>query len=95
MPNANYRSGARLEYLLKVQLERQGFYVTRSAGSQGAADLIAANGETVLFVQVAANGAADKKAIAKLKRIKCPPNCKRLLYERNGTDVEWNITEVK
>jgi Holliday junction resolvase len=41
MPNKNYLSGRRKEYKIKRQLELEGWYVLRSAGSHGFADLVA------------------------------------------------------
>lgn len=37
----NYTRGRQLEYRVKRDLERVGYFVVRSAGSKGAADLIA------------------------------------------------------
>jgi Holliday junction resolvase-like predicted endonuclease len=54
MPNKNYRKGRAAEYLLKHQLEREGFLVIRASGSHGEFDLIAAHRETgfIRFIQV-------------------------------------------
>lgn len=41
MPNANYQKGARLEYATKKKWEERGYFVVRSAGSHGKADLVA------------------------------------------------------
>jgi len=40
-PVTNYRTGVRLEYRAMELLRRRGWYVVRSAGSHGRADLIA------------------------------------------------------
>src|SRR2546426_9942371 len=40
MTNANYNRGRNLEYLIKDKLEKEGYFVTRSAGSHGV-DLVA------------------------------------------------------
>ena len=37
----NYRNGARIEYKAKAELEKDGYYVIRSAGSHGVFDLVA------------------------------------------------------
>lgn len=39
--NSNYRRGRSFEYLLKKDLESQGWTVTRASGSRGCYDLIA------------------------------------------------------
>ncbi len=41
MPNKNYRAGYLLELSTKKKWEEKGFYVIRSAGSHGIADLVA------------------------------------------------------
>jgi len=48
----NYEKGRRLEYVLKEQLERQGCFVVRSAGSRGPADLVAIKGGKATLIQV-------------------------------------------
>ena len=41
MPNNNYKAGYRLELSTKKKWEKNGYYVIRSAGSHGIADLVA------------------------------------------------------
>lgn len=41
MPNANYRSGYNFELRVKKEWEGRGYFVVRSAGSHGKADLVA------------------------------------------------------
>lgn len=41
MPNANYIRGANFERKIKKEYEQNGYYVMRSSGSKGIADLIA------------------------------------------------------
>jgi len=49
MSGANYRRGADLERAAKHHLEDNGYYVIKSAGSKGVADLVAIKpGETLL-----------------------------------------------
>lgn len=56
MPNKHYESGRRFEYRIKNHLERIGYYVIRSAGSKGIADLVAiipvGNHSKVFLIQV-------------------------------------------
>jgi len=47
----SYIKGRRLEYKVKKLLEDKGYYVIRSAGSHGSADLIAGNGYEVMLIQ--------------------------------------------
>ena len=47
----NYRRGSAFERRVKEMLELEGYYVVRSAGSHGVADLVAVKPGEVLFVQ--------------------------------------------
>ena len=53
---ANYRAGRDLEYASKKDLEANGYIVFRTAGSHGAADLIAFKHSEILLVQCKTNG---------------------------------------
>lgn len=68
----SYRKGARLEYWVKQKLEKNGYYVVRSAGSHGVADLIAFKRlflpyphPEVLFIQVS----AKPKPVAEIEEL--------------------------
>ena len=60
MSKTSYRKGVRLEYELKELLEADGFFVVRSAGSHGPADLVALKDGEILLVQVQNNGHLPK-----------------------------------
>ena len=69
MTAPNYRNGAQLERAARVVLESVGYYVIRSAGSKGAADLVALKPGEVLLVQCKLDGKmppAEREAFAKL-----------------------------
>lgn len=52
MPNPNYRAGVAFERKVKKEWESGGWYVTRAAGSHGAADLICLKpGELPVVIQ--------------------------------------------
>ena len=51
MTNANYNRGRNLEYLIKDKLEKEGYFVTRSAGSHGV-DLVAMHQSSPLCPKV-------------------------------------------
>lgn len=58
----SYRKGFRLEHKVKQLLEKEGFFVVRSAGSRGIADLVAIkppssifSRHTIYLVQVSVN----------------------------------------
>ena len=62
MSGANYRRGADLERAAKHHLEDNGYYVIKSAGSKGVADLVAIKGlqgiqaSETLYVQCKTDG---------------------------------------
>lgn len=51
----SYKNGRAFEYRVKHYLEEQGYWVIRSAGSKGEADLIAFKFGETLFIQVKGN----------------------------------------
>jgi Holliday junction resolvase len=68
----NYTRGRAIEYLARDELMAQGYFVLRSAGSKGAADLCALkDGQRPLLVQCSRRrkGQADREALAEVARI--------------------------
>jgi Holliday junction resolvase len=60
MPNRNRAAGDRFEYRVRDTLVSQGWVVSRSAGSQGAMDLVALKaGRAPLLVSCKTNGRID------------------------------------
>lgn len=53
----SYKNGRAFEYRVKHYLEENGYWVIRSAGSKGEADLIAFKFGETLFIQVKGNDA--------------------------------------
>lgn len=49
--NSPYKKGRNFEYRVKAKFQKAGYYCIRSAGSKGAADLIAYGNGKVLFIQ--------------------------------------------
>lgn len=91
----NYRVGARLERLAKVQLERAGYFVMRSAGSHGALDLIAVCEDGILLIQVKGRGACRPADLEKLRTVPKPLGARRQLWERRVEGKQdWVIREV-
>lgn len=68
MPNKKYIRGANFERKIKKQFEEKGYYVMRSAGSHGAADLIAIKKNQITL--------ADKKIIPEVILIQCGEDIK-------------------
>ena len=56
MSGANYRRGADLERAAKKYLEDNGYYVIKSAGSKGVADLVGIKPGETLYVQCKTDG---------------------------------------
>jgi len=56
MSSANYRRGADLERAAKHYLEDNGYYVIKSAGSKGIADLVGIKPGEILYVQCKLDG---------------------------------------
>lgn len=70
MPNRNYQNGRALEYRVKRQLEDDGWFVTRSSGSHGPADLVALKrGKPPLLVQCKANGRISQEEKDELVKV--------------------------
>ena len=55
-----YRKGRALEYAVKRHLEEQGYFVVRSAGSRGPADLVALKNGEILLIQCKKDGHLSK-----------------------------------
>jgi len=62
----SYKKGRRWEWKVKKQWEREGFLVYRSAGSKGAADLIAIKNGQVWLIQVQVNRKPSQQKIQRL-----------------------------
>jgi Holliday junction resolvase len=67
MPNSNYRAGRDLEYAAAKDLEANGYFVIRAAGSHGLADLIGFKPGEVLVVQCKTDGKMTARQQADLR----------------------------
>ena len=56
MPNKNYQNGRALEYRVKKWLEADNWFVVRSSGSHGIADLVSIKKGKVCLIQCKTNG---------------------------------------
>ncbi len=52
MPNKRYNKGRSFEYLARQELEADGFFVIRSAGSKGPIDLVAIDVNQTKLIQI-------------------------------------------
>lgn len=89
----NYDKGARLEYKARDALSERGYTVIRSAGSHGAADLVALKADDVVLVQVGKRGKSVAAAARLLAAVAAPGNVRREVWvwvPRKG----WRIAAV-
>lgn len=80
---SNGHRGRRAEWRSRAYLEAQGLTVVRAAGSRGAFDLVAIDGERVLLVQVKASRRGSGPAPAERERLQafaCPASCTKLVH---------------
>ena len=89
----NYAVGARLERLIKAQLERQGYTVMRSAGSKGKFDLCAWSGLEMRLIQAKARKITRAEREA-MRLIMVPPCASVEIWERDDFGG-WNVEVVK
>jgi Holliday junction resolvase len=98
MPNKAYQSGRRFEYRIKNYLVDKGYFVIRSAGSHGIADLVAINhsGKVFLLQCKAGGGHINKQEVIKLTRIAqeyiCIPILAKIDKEHKIRMINLNTT---
>jgi len=92
---SRYRKGYRFELKVKKLFERQGYVVYRSAGSKGAADLVALKAGEVLLIQVKVNGRLQQKEVQRLlaEARKCKATA--LLVVWNSKAKRMELRQVK
>jgi Holliday junction resolvase len=93
MTNKKYEQGRRFEYRVKNYLIKKGYFVVRSAGSKGAADLIAilpyCNHSKVFLIQCKyGKGQIDRQEIINLTRLADKYNAIPVLV---GIDKDHNL----
>jgi len=82
---SRYRTGARAEYKLKHELEKNGWHVIRAAGSHGKWDLVAVRRR---------NGRLDILLLIQVKRKQKPPTRPVISIYPNSTAVDCFIFVV-
>jgi len=93
----NYRRGYEIERKLKHRLEREGYYVIRSAGSHGAIDIFAMNSIEGLAIQVKrskVNKVLYPKEMAEMKMLSFPPFVLKQLWVWLDKKRCWKIYRV-
>lgn len=101
---SKYRKGWYYEDKIRKELEEQGLYTIRSAGSKGLFDVVAISSHFIILIQSKRNVAptvAERKAMAEFK---CPKNVIRQIWRFYGkgkleistlVNGEWVKKKVK
>ena len=95
---SKYRKGHRWELKVKKMWEAKGFVVYRSAGSKGAADLIALKNGKIVLIQVKVNRKPNSSEVLKLKKEakKCKATPLLVLWNSKKREVEvYNLNLTK
>jgi len=95
---SRYRKGHRWELKIKKMWEEKGYVVYRSAGSKGAADLIALKDGKIVLIQVKVNKKPSRSEVAKLKKEakKCKATALVVLWNSKKREVEvYNLNLTK
>lgn len=86
-----YKKGRRFEYKVKKELEEQGYYVIRSAGSRGVFDLIAIKWDEVLGIQCKL-GKVSEKEIKEMFEVGSKYGIIPVIVTKDGTKVIMHRT---
>jgi len=95
---SKYRKEHRLELKVKKMWEAKGFIVYRSAGSKGAADLIALKDGKIVLIQVKVNNKPTRSEVTKLlkKAKKCKATSVLFLWNSKKREIEvYNLNLTK
>jgi len=95
---SKYRKGHRWELKIKKIWEEKGYVVYRSAGSKGAADLIALKDGKIVLIQVKVNKKPSRSEVLKLKKEakKCKATPLLVLWNSKKREVEvYNLNLTK
>jgi len=95
---SRYKKGHRWELKVKKMWEAKGFVVYRSAGSKGAADLIALKDGKIVLIQVKVNNKPTRKEVLKLKKEakKCKATALLVLWNSKKREMEvYNLNLAK
>jgi len=85
-----YESGRRFEWAVKRVLEREGWFVVRSAGSHSPADLVALrNGHPPLVVQCRKDGRLGRDDFQTLQALAVRTGSRAVLAKRNGRGIAF------
>jgi len=87
---SRYRKGHRWELKVKKMWEEKGYVVYRSAGSKGAADLIALKDGKIVLIQVKVNSKPSHLEVTKLLKEakKCKATALVVVWDSKKREVE-------
>jgi Holliday junction resolvase len=97
MPNRNYQRGRDSEYKAQRELEALGYQTARTAGSHGAADVIAWNRCHVRYIQIKTfkkQKGNYKDDLEKIDALLLPPHSQAELWVRQIRKQGWLKQEV-
>jgi Holliday junction resolvase len=88
-----YARGANFERKVKKELETDGWFVVRSAGSKGVADLVAVNQKGVpMFVQCKLSGIITKQEVATLEEFAHKYHARAFIAEKGEKgQPKWTL----
>jgi len=95
---SKYRKGHRWELKVKKMWEEKDYVVYRSAGSKGAADLIALKDGKIVLIQVKVNRKPTRSEVAKLQKEakKCKATALIILWNSKKREIEvYNLNLAK
>ena len=88
-----YAKGCRLENRARTILEKQGYYVIRSAGSKGLIDLVAIRWNQVKLIQVKSRG-ISKAELETFMDLKVPGNVHKEIWLWDVNTRSFQIQKV-
>ena len=94
MTLSNVHQGTRTEKRSTAVLERDGYVVTRSAGSRGVWDLIGIRRSDVVLVQVKTRRWPKSVEMRRLREFECPKGVRRLIYRWRAGQAEPDVKVV-
>lgn len=94
MTMSNVHQGTRAEKRSTAVLERDGYKVTRSAGSRGVWDLIGVRRTDVVLVQVKTRRWPKSVEMRRLKEFACPKGVRRLIHRWRTGQIEPDVRVV-
>ena len=94
MIQTNYKRGYRLELRAAKELRAHGYYVIRSSGSHGPADIIALNPSRIIIIQIGTAGSKGPKDEELLRRIPAPSGTIKQMWLWDKNARQWEVRTV-